>query len=296
MNGAGLAHPSPLLTVAEIVAAQARLQPDRLGARDSQRALSFRQWDARADRLANALLGLGLGKGDRVAVLAYNCVEWMEIYVALARAGLVAVPINFRLLGAEIEYIVRHCEARAFIVQDDLLDRVLPVRDGLDIESSCFIHFGGASVPSGWQSYEALIERAAGAQAGDRGRTRRHVGADVHVRHDGPTQGRDAQSRRQRADLARHCARHGLLARQHGAARDADVPRQLAVLLVHVHVSRRIVRDLRSQELRPGTPAAHAVHREGHVHLARSHALHHDACASRGDQAPLRRRPDRQAA
>ena len=95
--------------------------------------MTFRQWNERACRLANALLGLGLAKGDRVAILAYNCVEWMEIYVALAKAGLVAVPINFRLVGREIAYIVEHCEARAFIVQDDLVDRVEPSASDLAI-------------------------------------------------------------------------------------------------------------------------------------------------------------------
>ena len=101
-----------LLNVAQVVEAQARLQPAKIGARDSRRALTFAQWSERANRLANALLGLGLAKGDRVAVLAYNCLEWMEIYVALARAGLVAVPVNFRLVANEIEYIATHCEAR----------------------------------------------------------------------------------------------------------------------------------------------------------------------------------------
>jgi acyl-CoA synthetase (AMP-forming)/AMP-acid ligase II len=117
-----------LLNVSDAVAAQARLQPTKSGARDSRRAISFAQWDERASRLANALLGLGLQPGDRVALLAFNCVEWMEIYVALARAGLVAVPLNFRLVATEIEYIVTHCEARACIVQDDLADRFEAIR------------------------------------------------------------------------------------------------------------------------------------------------------------------------
>ena len=86
--------------------------PDKIGARDLDRAMTFRLWHERACRLANALLGLGLGKGDRVCVLAYNCVEWLEIYAATAMAGLVAVPINFRLVGAEIRYIVENCEAQ----------------------------------------------------------------------------------------------------------------------------------------------------------------------------------------
>ena len=74
--------------------------------------------------LPGSLQGLGLQHGDRVAVLAYNRLEWMEIYTALSASGLVAVPINFRLLTPEIEYILGHCEAKALIVEDSLLDRV----------------------------------------------------------------------------------------------------------------------------------------------------------------------------
>ncbi|MFO1314313.1 MAG: AMP-binding protein [Burkholderiales bacterium] len=154
---------APLLTVAEVVAAQARLQPAKIGARDSRRSLSFAQWNERASRLANALLGLGLAKGDRVALLAYNCVEWMELYVALARAGLVAVPVNFRLVAAEIEYIATHCEARAFVVQDALVDRVLSIRDRLAVVPGGFVHFGAPRAPEGWQSYEAMIGAASPA-------------------------------------------------------------------------------------------------------------------------------------
>ena len=151
-----------LLTVADAVAAHARLQPHKIGARDSRRALTFAQWHERASRLANGLLALGLVKGDRVALLAYNCIEWMEMYAALARAGLVAVPINFRLSAPEIAYIASHCEARAFIVQRELLDRVDSIRAELNIEPHAYISIA-ASPPTGWQDYEALIA-AAGTQ------------------------------------------------------------------------------------------------------------------------------------
>jgi acyl-CoA synthetase (AMP-forming)/AMP-acid ligase II len=148
-----------LLTVADMVTTQARLQPNKIGARDSRRALTFRQWDERSNRLANALLGLGLTKGDRVALLAYNCVEWMELYVALARAGLVAVPVNFRLVGSEIQYIAQHCEASAFVVQHELVERVESIRDELDLPSKRLVHFGGEKGPNGWSAYETLMQR-----------------------------------------------------------------------------------------------------------------------------------------
>ena len=65
---------SHLLTISDAVATQARLNPAKLGTRDARRSLTYAQWDARASRLAAGLLGLGLHPGDRVAVLAYNCI------------------------------------------------------------------------------------------------------------------------------------------------------------------------------------------------------------------------------
>ena len=150
---------SHLLTLSEVIASHARLQPGKIGARDSQRALTFNDWNDRASRLASGLLALGLCKGDRVVLLAYNCIEWMEIYVALARAGLVAVPVNFRLLPADIAYIALHSEAKALIAQDDLRSSLEPIRSELPIAPKCWIHFG-APTPTGWSGYEALISSA----------------------------------------------------------------------------------------------------------------------------------------
>jgi acyl-CoA synthetase (AMP-forming)/AMP-acid ligase II len=149
----------PVLNLGEILAAHARLQPHKIGARDSRRTLTFAQWNARACRLANALLGLGLAPGDRVAILAYNRIEWMEIYIALAKAGLVAVPVNFRLLAPEIQYIVEHSSARALIVEDALASQVEALRGMLPIASEAWIRIGNRP-ESGWTAYEALMQRA----------------------------------------------------------------------------------------------------------------------------------------
>jgi len=149
-----------LLHVGEVLRSYARILPDKIGARDLERAMTFREWNARACRLANALIGLGLAKGDRVAVLAYNCVEWLEIYAATAKAGLVAVPVNFRLVGEEIRYIVENCEAAAFIVQQDLIEAIERVRQNLSVPARNFIHFGAPACPPGYRAYEALLAAA----------------------------------------------------------------------------------------------------------------------------------------
>ena len=162
-----------LFTLGQIVGAQARLNPDKIGTRDLDREMSFRLWNARACRLANALLGLGLTRGQRVAVLAYNCIEWAEIYAATAKAGLVAVPINFRLVGPEVRYIVEDADVSAFIVQDELAELVGDIRRDLSCPPSRFIHFGHRPCPEGFRDYELLLasardtEPAAPAEAAD---------------------------------------------------------------------------------------------------------------------------------
>lgn len=150
---------SELAQIGDVLAMHARHFPDKMGARDLDRSMTFKLWHQRACRLANALLGIGLGKGDRVCVLAYNCVEWLEIYVATAMAGVIAVPINFRLVGAEISYIVENCEARALIVQDELLGAIEPLRGDLPVPEQNFIAFG-SKCPAGYRAYEDLLAKA----------------------------------------------------------------------------------------------------------------------------------------
>jgi acyl-CoA synthetase (AMP-forming)/AMP-acid ligase II len=153
-----------LLTAGEALARNALLVPRKVGARDLSREMTYATWNRRACRLANALLGLGLERGDRVAILAYNCLEWLEIYPALAKAGLVALPINFRLVGREIAYILADSGARALIVQAPLLAPVEEIRDGIDLPAQRLIVLGAAHEVPGSADYEALLAEASDAE------------------------------------------------------------------------------------------------------------------------------------
>ena len=144
----------------QMLSVHARLSPNRVGVRDLERSMTFVQWNERSRRLANGLLGLGLVKGDRIAVLAYNCVEWAEIYAATAKAGLVVVPINFRLTAAEVRFIIENSEAAAVIVQDELAGVVEEVRGDLPLAAGDFIHFGTSRCPAGYRDYESVIASA----------------------------------------------------------------------------------------------------------------------------------------
>src|SRR4030043_882575 len=105
------------MTMGTVLKMHAMQYPDREGAADKFRRMNFKQWNERSCRLANALNDKGIKKGDRFAILAYNCVEWMEIYAAAAKGGQICVPVMFRLAPPEIEFVVNHSECKAFIVQ-----------------------------------------------------------------------------------------------------------------------------------------------------------------------------------
>lgn len=151
---------TPIPTIGQMLQTQARLQPERIGARDLSREMTFQTWNTRACRLANALSGLGLRKGDRIGVLAWNRVEWLEIYAAVAKAGLVAVPINFRLVAPEIRYILQDCAVSAVIAEDGLRSAIEEIRADLELPNGNYIRIGGGASLPGWQDYETLLQNA----------------------------------------------------------------------------------------------------------------------------------------
>jgi len=94
------------------------------------RTLTHRQFGERAFRLAHALVALGVGPGDRVAVLAQNCPEYMEAYAAAELGGWTTVTVNYRLTPSEISYILADSAPKALVAEADLLTKVEPAACG----------------------------------------------------------------------------------------------------------------------------------------------------------------------
>ncbi len=105
----------------DLLTRNARLNGDAEGLVMGDLRLSWRQADARANALAHALARRGVAQGDRVALLAENSVGYVEAFFALARAGLVAVPINGRLTADEAARVLQDCEATALLTDDSHL-------------------------------------------------------------------------------------------------------------------------------------------------------------------------------
>jgi len=90
---------------------------------------TFAQTSERVNRLANALMGLGVEKGDRIGFLQVNCNEAIEAYFAAAKLGAIFVPLNFRAKADELTYMLNNAEAKALMVGNrylDMVDGMLP--------------------------------------------------------------------------------------------------------------------------------------------------------------------------
>src|SRR3972149_811768 len=134
---------SKWMTAGTVLKMMAMQYPDKPGAGDKFRRLTFKQWNDRSCRLSNALTKMGVKKGDRFAILAYNCVEWLEIYAAAAKGGQITVPIMFRLAPPEMEYVINHSECKAFFVAKEFVQVVDSIRGNLPTVSSANFVFLG---------------------------------------------------------------------------------------------------------------------------------------------------------
>lgn len=134
----------------------AKKYPDTVALKDAERSFTYPEVNRRVNQLAHGLMGLGLEKGDKVAVLLENSIEIVEVYLATAKSGLVIVPINFRLMGKDVEYIANNSDARAIIVHDEFAPVVDSVREQLtNIDPDNYIAVG--SPVNGYKNYQDLI-------------------------------------------------------------------------------------------------------------------------------------------
>ncbi|HEY7182886.1 MAG TPA: long-chain-fatty-acid--CoA ligase [Blastocatellia bacterium] len=135
--------------------------------------LTYNQFGRRVNRWANLMRGLGVEKGDRVAIISQNDHRMMDGFFGAPLIGAVYMPINFRLIAADFEYILNHAEAKILIVEDWLAPAIEESRPRLKSVERFIAIANGANgtVPppelSGtWQSYDVLLE---GAPASDPG-------------------------------------------------------------------------------------------------------------------------------
>ena len=119
-----------------------------------RREITWSVFNEKANRFANALLSRGIKKGDKVAILVMNCLEWLPIYFGILKTGAMAVPLNFRYTSDEIEYCLNLAEADVLIFGPEFIGRIEEIADTIMVNR--LLIFMGDGCPAFAEDYRAL--------------------------------------------------------------------------------------------------------------------------------------------
>jgi acyl-CoA synthetase (AMP-forming)/AMP-acid ligase II len=129
-----------------------------------RKTVTWKEFDERANRTANFLSETGVLKGDKVAVLLMNCIEWLPVYFGILKAGAVAVPLNYRYTSDEIKYCLELADASVLLFGPEFVDRINAVKDRLSNIRE-FLFIGGGRPPYA-RDYETAISGCSGEAPG----------------------------------------------------------------------------------------------------------------------------------
>jgi acyl-CoA synthetase (AMP-forming)/AMP-acid ligase II len=153
-----------LQSLPDLLRSQARLHPDRPFLRFRERSLTYADFDARTDELAGGLAELGVRPGEVVSVFLPNCLEFLEAWWAILKAGGVLGPVNPAYTGPEAEYVIAHSEAVALVTDERGAGVIAPYRGELTgLRSVISIDAGGDTL------LDDLARRGAPTPAPSRG-------------------------------------------------------------------------------------------------------------------------------
>lgn len=119
-----------------------------------RREISWNVFNEKANRFANLLLSRGIKKGDKVAILLMNCLEWLPIYFGILKTGALAVPFNFRYSADEIEYCVNLAEVDVFVFGPEFIGRMEDIAE--KISKNRLLFFVGEGCPTFAEDYRSL--------------------------------------------------------------------------------------------------------------------------------------------
>ena len=131
----------------------ALIQPNP--AQSGRQEITWSEFDKKANRFANLLLSRGLKKGNKVAILLMNCLEWLPIYFGILKAGCLAVPMNFRFDAKEIQYCLNLSDADVLVFGPEFIGRVEEIYDRIPKVAHTF--YVGENCPTFSEPYDKLV-------------------------------------------------------------------------------------------------------------------------------------------
>ena len=120
-----------------------------------RREITWKVFDEKANRMANMLLSRGVKRGDKVAILMMNCLEWLPIYMGILKTGALAVPFNFRYSADEIQYCADLAEVDVLLFGPEFIGRIESIVDTLS--KNRLLIYVGEGCPTFAESYRELV-------------------------------------------------------------------------------------------------------------------------------------------
>ena len=149
----------PLL-INDFLRRAAKLYPNKTAIVDGDLRITYRQFQARVNQLAHALTGLGVKQGDRVCVLSPNSHYFLESYYGVTQIGAILVPLNYRLVASDHEYIINHAGVTTVLVDYEYTKVVDEIRPNLKSVVNWIAADPAANpaTPAGWTDWDTLIK------------------------------------------------------------------------------------------------------------------------------------------
>ena len=120
-----------------------------------RKEMTWGEFDKKANRFCNLLLSRGIKKGDRVAILLMNSLEWLPVYFGILKAGALAVPLNYRYTAEEIKYCLKLSDSDVLVFGPEFIGRVEEICDRIpDVEYTFYV---GEDCPTFAESYDELV-------------------------------------------------------------------------------------------------------------------------------------------
>jgi fatty-acyl-CoA synthase len=133
--------------IADMIRRSAYHYPDKKALIFGDQVLTYKELEAACNRTANALLGLGVKKYDRVAILAHNTIDHVLTWMGCAKIGAIYLAVNYLLRGKDISYCINHSESKVFIIEDALHDLMKDVIDDMPTVKTFIWSRQGAGKP-----------------------------------------------------------------------------------------------------------------------------------------------------
>jgi acyl-CoA synthetase (AMP-forming)/AMP-acid ligase II len=157
------------MTISEMLARNARMYSSEIALIETKpseklrKEITWKEFDERANRIANALKNMGIKKGDKVIHLMMNSINWLEAYFGIIRTGAWATPLNFRFSSSDIKYCAAVAEGKVFILGEEFVERVEAVRSQLSTVKTYI--FAGQNPPNGMEGFENIIDKSSSKPA-----------------------------------------------------------------------------------------------------------------------------------